>query len=174
MNATDNGYNGYTITTEPGVIPRYVVRFDGEIISSHSRMADAVAMRDASAAAREAAPDNDFFVGYVECLYFADTGEGDQPPADAELSDDARAACLRDCEAFQRDNAELLAQAYAREYDEVQAGRDFYFTRNGHGVGYRDRRELRADGLGERLTRAAHDAGETFPYAGDDGLIYLE
>lgn len=40
-------------------------------------------------------------------------------------------------------------------YDETQAGRDLYYTRAGHGVGYWDREALEADGLGERLSNAA-------------------
>lgn len=170
--------NRYTVTRECDghPLPRYVVRFCGEFIGSHADKATADAMRDSSAAARRFAPHSAFFIGYIECLYFVDTGDADggQPPSDAELSDDARAACLRDCERFERDNAALLSLAYTRDYDAAQAGRDFYFTRNGHGVGYWDRAELKADGLGERLSDAARNAGGAAATLGDDGLIHME
>lgn len=165
--------NGYTIKTEPGVIPRYVVMFNGEVIGSHSSRAAAEAMRDSSAAARDEAPDDPFYVGFIECLYFVDTGEEGQPAADAEMSDKAKNAARRDCDMFQRDSAALLAAAYAAgDYDAVQAGRDFYFTRNGCGVGYWDRPQLKHDGIGERLSEAARNAGQFDIYEGDDGRIY--
>lgn len=77
-----------------------------------------------------------------------------------DLSPALLAHVLEDCEAFQRDNAELLAQAYAsgiyphgREWTGPEyAGHDFWLTRNGHGAGFWDR------GLGEvgnKLTQAA-------------------
>ncbi|RWO06326.1 MAG: hypothetical protein EOS07_22065 [Mesorhizobium sp.] len=50
------------------------------------------------------------------------------------------------CATFQASAAELLSRAYARDYDETQAGRDFYFTHCGHGVGYWDREALALQG----------------------------
>ncbi len=71
---------------------------------------------------------------------------------------------VRDCQNFQQQNAELLGQI-----DDEQAGHDFWLTRCGHGAGFWDR------GLGEigdRLTDAAHAAGNVDLYLGDDGKIY--
>lgn len=63
---------------------------------------------------------------------------------------------IRDlCEAFQREHEALLDEAYERDYDATQAGRDYWFTHTGSGVGYWDRKELEADGLGDRLSKAA-------------------
>lgn len=90
----------------------------------------------------------------------------------SDLAPDALARIIADCAAFQRDNAETLAEAYARDYDVEQAGRDYWFTRNGHGVGFWDREALDAEGLGERLSAACRYS-EVSPYLGDDGKVYL-
>lgn len=64
----------------------------------------------------------------------------------ADLAADTLASIVKDCETFQRVNAALLDSAYERDdYDSEQAGRDFWFTRNGHGVGYWDRTQLEND-----------------------------
>lgn len=98
-----------------------------------------------------------------ECKEAQEQGTADGTiPGDvgfASLSPRALASCIKDCADFQRENAALLAQAYghgfparvigdgtlpdshrpAWEYDEAAAGRDFLYTRNGHGVGFWDR-----------------------------------
>ncbi|WP_436357941.1 hypothetical protein [Brevundimonas sp. CEF1] len=63
----------------------------------------------------------------------------------SDLAPGALARIIADCEAFQRVNAAALAEAYARDYDAEQAGRDYWFTRNGHGVGFWDRDALEPD-----------------------------
>ena len=151
-----------------GPIRKYELRRGAEYIGEFPDLATCEAMRDAS---EKAGPD-DFLRGYIECIYFTDTGDLDQPEADAELSDDARALCVADCLEFQRREALPLAHAYAHhDYEAVQAGRDFWFTRNGHGVGFWDRG---LGAVGDTLSTAARSWGSLSAYAGDDGLIYLE
>lgn len=118
-----------------------------------------------------------FTQGYIECLFFTsecpqvetrefrtkafrrrlDNGQADGVlPCDVgfgDLASEALADIIADCKAFQEANAGLLGQAYERDYDAAQAGRDFWFTRNGHGVGYWDRTALEPDDPEyERLT----------------------
>lgn len=128
-----------------------------------------------------------FTRGYIEALFFTDEeqlceesdGEREMPSVAfnmatmesrfvggnsfgfADLAAVALESIIRDCEAFQRSNAALLESAYARDYDAEQAGRDFWFTRNGHGVGYWDRSALERDDsdLYESLTAEMVDAG---------------
>lgn len=75
----------------------------------------------------------------------------------ADLAPDSLARIIADCAAFQADNAADLECAYAarsglvEEYDAEQAGRDFWFTRNGHGVGFWDRG---LGDIGDRLSAA--------------------
>lgn len=51
-------------------------------------------------------------------------------------------------------------------YDETQAGRDYWFTRNGHGVGFWDREQLRVDDIGAQLTKAS-EYKEAHPFFGN-------
>ncbi len=51
------------------------------------------------------------------------------------------------------------------------AGRDFWYTRNGHGCGFWDGDW--PEDIGERLTREAAKAGSRSLYLGDDGKLYF-
>lgn len=114
---------------------------------------------------------NEFARAYVEAIFFTDAG----PDAEEELQDKSFEdfapktveKLIAECAAFERDNKELLDQAG----DSAQNGHDFWLTRNHHGVGYWDRDYPKA--IGEALTEEAHDYGESFLYAGDDGKLYL-
>lgn len=152
-----------------GPIRKYQLRKGAEFIGEFPTLAECEAMRDAS----ESAGADDFLRGYIEALYFTDTGDLDQPEADAELSDDARALCVADCLEFQRREALPLAHAYAHHdgYDAAQAGRDFWFTRNRHGVGFWDRG---LGAVGDTLTAACRAWPSLSAYAGDDGSIEIE
>lgn len=134
--------------------------------------------------------ESDFVLGFLEALFFTscdsgtDSGAwfGDDVKADREagyladlpcdvgysdLHPDSLQAVRRFCEMWQEENAALLAEAYSRPgYDETQAGRDFLLTINGHGVGFWDRAELEAEGLGGRLSNAA-GRGEVYAWFGD-------
>lgn len=130
----------------------------------------------ADAGKRYAALDS-FTQGYIEAMFFtnaSDPDDGDLCDATvADLAPDTWKRIVADCEAFQAKAAALLEQAYQRDdYDEMQAGRDYWFTRNGHGVGFWDRQQLDADKLGDRLSDLCRHT-EVDIYKGDDGLIYL-
>ena len=127
--------------------------------------------------------ESDFFLGYIEALFFTECHEfhtidnwdeeenvtdrrgigGGDIPHDAYVGDfdeDTLATLREECEKFQEENKELLTVAYNHlGYTEEQAGRDFWLTRNRHGVGYWDREELKG-GLGAALTEAAEKYGE--------------
>lgn len=120
-----------------------------------------------------------FTQGYIEALFFTDEAPGvtteewqatedhdeGSIPGDCGFSDlapDTLASIQLDCAKFQADHAALLAEAYARDYDAAQAGRDLWFTRNGHGVGYWDREELKDNGAEyERLTNVMVSASQS-------------
>jgi hypothetical protein len=121
-----------------------------------------------------------FTQGYIEAMFFTSTGTGDdedlQDASVAELAPETWQLIREDCAKFQADNATLLETANAvraglvMEYDDESAGRDFWYSRNGHGVGFWDR------GLGEIgdvLTTKAQSYHEIDLYRGDDGLLYL-
>lgn len=99
---------------------------------------------------------DEFTQGYVECMFFTETEIGTDfetwnPETDSSLPgdcgfDDLAPKTLQriiaDCERFQSENADLLAQAVecGRPLDHL--GHDFWLTRNGHGAGFWDRKEL--------------------------------
>lgn len=62
----------------------------------------------------------------------------------------------KDCAKFQAENAELLTKAG----DDWQNGSDFWYTRNGHGVGFWDRGY--PDDVADPLTEACKKYGEAY------------
>lgn len=87
-----------------------------------------------------------FARGYVEAMFFTngDTGEEDESLLNnlgvEKLTHAAVATIQRDCEAFQQGQEARLYRLYnTHDYGDDQAGRDFWFTRQGHGVGFSDR-----------------------------------
>jgi hypothetical protein len=123
-----------------------------------------------------------FVQGYVEALFFTnascpDDGELEHATV-ADLAPSTLDEIISDCARFQEIAESFLKQAYARGYEPEQAGRDFWFTRNGHGVGFWDRAVLKDDGLGDSLSalcgwQARNGLGELDVYMGDDGKVYL-
>lgn len=103
-------------------------------------------------------------------------------PADCgfdELHADSVAAIVAFCDAFKARALPLLQSAYARDYDEVQAGRDLYFTFTGSGVGFWSRDELESLDLGDKLSVVC-GRGEICPWFadhvtyGDAPNVYVE
>ena len=140
-----------------------------------------------------------FTQGYIEALFFTDEEQlcedsgremaaaainletmesrfvGGDSSGFGDLAADTLAMIVSDCHKFQVAAADILFPVYESgiDYAPDQAGRDFWYTRNGHGVGFWDR------GLGKVGDRLAALCGHgtAFPgvdsYVGDDGLIYL-
>lgn len=96
------------------------------------------------AAQRRAANLAQFIAGYEEALDFTECGpDADPGIAEAALAPSAHLENARTCAAFVHANTAPLANATGRVgYGWVEAGRDFWFTRNGHGVGFWDREVL--------------------------------
>lgn len=116
-----------------------------------------------------------FTQGYIEALFFTEGLDPDDELYELGFFDfDANSLqqIIRDCMEFQTKYASLLAFTYqVDDYNEERAGHDLWFTRHGHGVGYWDRGFPKE--LGNRLSDFARGMKETWPYAGDDGLIYV-
>jgi hypothetical protein len=90
-----------------------------------------------------------FARGYVEAMFFTNGDTGDEREnllndwGVERLTKASVAAIARDCTAFEEAAGALLDLAYERDdYSPEQAGRDFWFTRQGHGVGFWDRKQL--------------------------------
>ena len=115
-----------------------------------------------------------FTQGYIEAMFFTncDTVDDEEDRANrlglSRLTKASLKAISRDCESFLSTLMPdgCFAQQWidrAEGYDTEQAGRDFWFTRQGHGVGFWDREELKAHGIGEALTKVARSFGEAYP-----------
>lgn len=124
----------------------------------------------------------EFTAGYIAALLWssndADPVTGEMRDLDEyELSAAAAEQCRADCRAFfmaHRADIEAAAAAYPTKEEHggyTRAGHDFALTRNGHGAGYWDG-DL-PDEIGDRLTEASEQAGEVWPYIGDDGAVYI-
>jgi len=75
-----------------------------------------------------------------------------------DIDDDLRAHMTDDCKVFWRRNGCYIDACSERhtsgEYTiEEQAGHDFWLTRNGHGAGFWDRKELWGEYYMERFTK---------------------
>lgn len=115
---------------------------------------------------------SDFAKGYVEAMFFTNGDTGDEREAllnelgVERLTRASVAAIARDCDAFTGKfgpDGCFIQQWLDRspDYTDAQAGRDFWFTRQGHGVGFQDREELTPE-QAETLRGAAHAMGETY------------
>lgn len=120
---------------------------------------------------------NAFIAGYLEALFFADTatnsdGETVENLVGLDLSTIAMDECRQDCARFLdlAGQKVMLAIAGSDGYDHAQAGRDFWFSRQGHGVGFWDR------GLGlvgDDLHNVAEHFGEKHLYI-ENNVIEVE
>jgi hypothetical protein len=81
-----------------------------------------------------------------------------------DIAPEALASIWHDCQTFR-----ASADDFLDDWNDGQAGHDFWLTRNRHGAGFWDR------GLphGEELSEIARAYGESGLYIGDDGQLYL-
>lgn len=122
-----------------------------------------------------------FAKGYVEAMFFTNGDTGDEREnylnelGTERLTRESVADIAADCERFRqlKMKSGLTAEEWLlvqRDYDFEQAGRDFWFSRNHHGVGFWDRDQI-SDADGNELTSLAHQMGETNAYT-NRGWIY--
>jgi len=135
-----------------------------------------------------------FTQGYIEALFFTsgdpcgsfndgEAGENDDLTAVRGFSDlapETLAAIIEDCREFQkqtapeRDNGSALWRYLEHgraEESRAKMGRDFWYTRNGHGAGFWDGDW--PEPYASQLTTAAKDFHMQDAYLGDDGKVYL-
>ncbi len=117
-----------------------------------------------------------FTQGYVQAMFFTDTGDQENEELEnasfEELAPEALAGIIKDCRRFQEENRksiDLAVENCPSAYDDERAGMDFWYTRNHHGVGYWDRQ---LGEVGDVLTTEAQKWHEVYIYRGDDGQIY--
>ena len=104
---------------------------------------------------------------YLEAVDFTGTGPDDRAyNGRFEFAPETRNQAEEDCLAFLEAHKQDIGERY------VQAGHDFWLTRNHHGAGFWDGDWPKE--IGARLTEAAHKWGEVDSYIGDDHLIYFQ
>lgn len=96
-----------------------------------------------------------FHAAYLEAMAFTELGDSEQPPHGSELTPESVKEARHDCLQFFQVNGPLFVD------QEEQAGRDFWFTRQGHGVGFWDRPEVYGDEMDE-LDESARAFGEVY------------
>jgi hypothetical protein len=109
----------------------------------------------------------EFTTATIEALYFTDTGEGDQPDADAELDAETRLDLEADCRSWWR---RFGCFVNATDMTPEQAGHDFWLTRNGHGAGFWDG-DWDHTPYAEMFEKGAKAYGSFETYLTDDNTI---
>lgn len=99
---------------------------------------------------------------YIEAIYFTETGDSEQPGADAELTAysklKAHMACRNFLEAIGGQYSEAPVDGL-QDLDMSQLGHDLWLTRNHHGAGFWDRPELYGQENATLFTRLASAMG---------------
>ena len=116
-----------------------------------------------------------FLAGYVEAMLFSSTDNRDESGGlpldrnytDRDITTDSLIKMAKQCRDFE--NLPGVADAIATRAEE--AGRDFWFTRNGHGVGFWDGDWPEPDAT--LLTKASKSFGESYPHV-YRGKIYVD
>jgi hypothetical protein len=116
---------------------------------------------------------DEFTRAFLEAALFSSTDESREDGGDPlddnysidDFDDNSLAGLAADCERFQSENADDLAQ-----FDDADNGHNFWFTRCGHGAGFWDGDY--PEPQASRLTKASEDFGNVDLYVGDDGKIY--
>lgn len=178
-------------------MPEFILDTSGAVEGFAPAFEDIAAGRGESVAWHDLSP---FVQGYIEALFFTNEGDGTPGEGDefglwrevepglwsadfgfSDLAPEALAAILADCQAFTESEAFRAFEAWRDDdaseettpADDAQAGRDFWFTRTGAGVGFWDRPAHYYGPHMEALSKLARAAGEVWPYVGDDGAVYL-
>jgi hypothetical protein len=173
-------------------MPKFILDTAG-VVSVDTRVSEGRAPGTSHPVVITAWRDLDAFTqGYVEALFFTSTGDDGEAFGEgfADLAPETLARIIADCAAFQKKNVVALAccQMTEDEREELaehghgpgwdnenktatELGRDFWYTRNGHGCGFWDGDW--PEPYATILTDAAKSFDEVDAYLGDDGRVYL-
>jgi hypothetical protein len=112
-----------------------------------------------------------FARNYITAAFFTDSADELRDATFADLAPETLAKMLQDCVDFEAQTADIRKEMGSR-WDAETAGRDFWYTRNGHGCGFWDGDW--PEPYAKQLSDTAHAFGEVDLYhsGGDDGKIY--
>lgn len=117
-----------------------------------------------------------FTLAYVQAIFFTETGDLEQPESDVELDPEFELDIQAECRSFWRrfgcyvTSDICIKHCGSRNYAISAAGADFWFTRNGHGVGFWEPRRW-PECYRKMLDAGAKSYGEVWTYESDDGLL---
>lgn len=119
---------------------------------------------------------DEFTQGYIEALFFTNAGPDDEEMSGKgfyDLAPEALTKIIDDCRKFQIENRLTLSPDWAFQTGRnmLDAGRDFWFTRQRHGVGFWDGDW--PEPYATVLDNASKKFNEVWPYVGDDGKVYI-
>lgn len=118
-----------------------------------------------------------FTTGYIDCALWS-SHDGDRESLEEfsihDINENTLNEMIQDCKKFQKENKELLEQAYKikpeRNESYSGSGHDFWLTRNFHGTGFWDRN---LGDIGDKLTEKCKEYGEAYLYVEND-KVYME
>jgi hypothetical protein len=115
-----------------------------------------------------------FAKAYVEAMFFTNCDSGDEANrlGTSRLTIATLNAIATDCIDFQNDNAATIAECLAAGKTLDSIAHDFWFTRQGHGVGFWESSRGYPGDTGAKLDAAAKEMGEVYPYF-SRGWIYI-
>jgi hypothetical protein len=96
---------------------------------------------------------------YIEAVYFTEQTPDTPENEGLDLTTAFLAEAVEDCRAFV---LAVQAAGIDPQADPDQIGHDFWFTRNGHGVGFWDRPEIYGQSDADALTDIARGFGEAY------------
>lgn len=120
---------------------------------------------------------DEFFDAFIEAAEFADFADGDDedgidmPEKGSIWSEEAMELLMNDCIDFLRGYGHMIPDNMV-----THAGHDFWFTRQGHGVGFWDgdwdHLDYQGTPVGDILTAASKTYGSVDLFIGLDDMVY--
>jgi len=117
-----------------------------------------------------------FTDAYIEAALFSATDDEGEPLDSrfdrSDIATSTVSAMELDCADFYEEFKPVWSgKCLTNVREDEQAGHDFWFTRNGHGVGFWEKSDWKPS-AGAKLTEGADSFGGFDLYVGDDGMIH--
>jgi hypothetical protein len=115
---------------------------------------------------------------FIYTAEFVEFDQGDLPD-NYTIAPDSMERIKKDCTKFLQMCNDKLTAEELRKLDEnidtenSSAGGDFFYTRNGHGVGFWDRPEIYGEELAKKLTTISESFSEVYVFL-EGNVIYFE
>lgn len=108
-----------------------------------------------------------YYQAYFDALLWCE--ELEQDYCQTDFDNESLLKQLNDLNGFFEQASEIIENS---DYTIDQACHDFFFTRNGHGVGFWECDHCNGE-QGQQLTEIAQSFGEIHIYVGDDKKVYI-